>query len=98
VQPRSGGDFFAPCDRCDKWVSGSYPYAAMTFFLPPNSTRADCLNANAVNALMGPRSYHPGGANTLFCDGHTSFLADTLEQSVMQALAARASGEVNQAF
>jgi len=85
-------------DRCDKWVSGSYPYAAMTFFYPPNSTRADCLNGNATSALMGPRSYHPGGANTLFCDGHTSFLADTLEQSVMQALATRAGREVNKAF
>lgn len=85
-------------DRCDKWISGSYPYAAMTFFLPPNSAQADCLNGNATSARMGPRSYHPGGANALFCDGHASFLADTLDQSVMQALATRAGGEVNRAF
>lgn len=83
-------------DRCDKWISGSYPYAAMTFFLPPNSKQADCLNGNATSALMGPRSHHSGGVNTLFCDGHATFLANTLEQSVMQALATRAGGEVNQ--
>ena len=70
----------------------------MTFFLPPNSTRADCLNGNATSARMGPRSYHSGGANILFCDGHTSLLANTLEQSVMQALATRGGGEVNQEF
>jgi prepilin-type N-terminal cleavage/methylation domain-containing protein/prepilin-type processing-associated H-X9-DG protein len=81
-------------DRCDKWVSGSYPYAAMTFFYPPNSQRADCLSGNATQALMGPRSYHPGGAQSLFCDGHVSFLADTLDANVIRALASRASGEV----
>jgi prepilin-type N-terminal cleavage/methylation domain-containing protein/prepilin-type processing-associated H-X9-DG protein len=85
-------------DRCDKWVSGSYPYAAMTFFYPPNSTRADCLNGNATSALMGPRSYHPGGANTLFCDGHVAILANTLDQSIMQALATRAGGEVTTSY
>lgn len=81
-------------DRCDKWISGSYPFAAMTFFLPPNSPRADCLNGNATSARMGPRSYHSGGANVVFCDGHTSLLADSLDQSVMQALATRAGAEV----
>jgi len=85
-------------DRCDKWIGGSFPHAAMTFFLPPNSKRPDCLNGPATSALMGPRSYHPGGVNELFCDGHASFLSDTLEQSVMQALATIAGGEVNKAF
>jgi len=81
-------------DRCDKWVSGSFPYAAMTFFLSPNSPRADCLTGNATQALMGPRSYHPGGANLLFCDGRASFMADSVPQTVIQALASRAGGEV----
>jgi len=70
----------------------------MTFFLSSNSKQADCLNGQATNALMGPRSYHPGGVNGLFCEGHCSFLSDTLEQSVMQALATIAGGEVNKAF
>jgi prepilin-type N-terminal cleavage/methylation domain-containing protein/prepilin-type processing-associated H-X9-DG protein len=85
-------------DRCDKWVSGSYPYAAMTFYYPPNSTQADCMNGMSTQARMAPRSYHPGGANNLFCDGHVAFLADTLNQSTIQALASRASGEVNPPF
>jgi len=81
-------------DRCDKWVSGSFPYAAMTFYLSPNSAQADCMNGSSIYARMAPRSYHPGGANILFCDGHVSFLADTLSQSVVQAMATRAGGEV----
>lgn len=70
----------------------------MTFYYPPNSTKPDCLNGQATSARMGPRSYHPGGVNVLFCDGHVTFLVDTLEQSMMQALATRAGGEVTQAF
>jgi prepilin-type N-terminal cleavage/methylation domain-containing protein/prepilin-type processing-associated H-X9-DG protein len=84
-------------DRCDKWVSGSYPSAAMTFYYPPNANRGDCLNGNATQAWMAPRSYHPGGVNALFCDGHVAFLADTLSQDVIRALATRAGGEVVQA-
>jgi len=84
-------------DRCDKWIAGSYPYAAMTFFYSPNSVRADCMTGNATQALMGPRSYHPGGVNVLLCDGHVSFLSDSTRQELVQALATRAGGEVSQA-
>lgn len=83
-------------DRCEAWIKGSFPYAAMTFFFSPNSKRADCLTGNAVQALMGPRSYHLGGANALLCDGHVAFLADTISEEVIRALATRAGGEVNQ--
>ncbi len=85
-------------DRGEMWISGSYPNAAMTFFYSPNSTSPDCINGMSTSARMGPRSYHPGGANVLFCDGHVTFLADTLEQATMQALATRAGGEVHKAF
>jgi len=81
-------------DRCDKWVSGSFPYAAMTFYLSPNSKQADCMNGQSTSARMGPRSYHAGGANVAFCDGHVSFIADTITQTLMQAMATRAGGEV----
>ncbi len=80
-------------DRCAAWVKGSYPYAAMTFYLTPNSDRPDCLTGNATQALMGPRSFHPGGVNVLFCDGHVSFLSESIEAEVIRALATRAGGE-----
>lgn len=81
-------------DRCDKWISGSFPYAAMTFYYSPNSSQPDRLPGNAVRALMAPRSYHPGGCSALLCDGHVSFLSDNMDQNVIHALATRAGGEV----
>jgi prepilin-type processing-associated H-X9-DG protein len=47
-----------------------------------------------IDALWGPSSRHPGGANHLFGDGSVRFLADTLNANVYQALASRAGGEV----
>ena len=81
-------------DRCEAWVKGSYPYAAMTFFYPPNATEPDCLTGNSTMALMAPRSYHPGGANALYCDGHVDFLSDSIELRTLRALATRAGGEL----
>ncbi|NOX56193.1 MAG: DUF1559 domain-containing protein [Planctomycetes bacterium] len=80
-------------DRCEGWVKGSFPYAAMTFFYPPNAKRADCLTGNATRALMAPRSFHPGGVNVLFCDGHTRFLSDSIDIDLLHALATRAGRE-----
>ena len=81
-------------DRGDKWISGSFPHGAMTFFLSPNSQKADCLSGNSTQALMGPRSYHPGGVHALFCDGHVAFLSDSLATDTMRAMASRAGREV----
>ena len=81
-------------DRGDKWISGSFPYAAMTFYYPPNSPQADCMNGKSTQARMAPRSYHPGGANVLFCDGHVALLADTLSAEILRGMASRAGGEV----
>jgi prepilin-type processing-associated H-X9-DG protein len=80
-------------NRCEAWVKGSYPFAAMTFYLPPNSDTPDCLTGAATRALMGPRSFHHGGVNTLFCDGHVAFLSDSIGPDIMHALATRAGGE-----
>ncbi|NLX99104.1 MAG: DUF1559 domain-containing protein [Rhodopirellula sp.] len=85
-------------DRGDKWISGSFPYAAMTFYYAPNSKQADCMNGMSTQARMAARSYHPGGANVLFCDGHVSLLSDTMQEGVMRALATRGGGEVHESF
>lgn len=39
-------------------------------------------------------SFHPGGANTVFCDGHVHFLTDTMDFKVLRALVTRSDGEV----
>ena len=38
-------------------------------------------------------SPHPGGASLVFCDNHVEFLAETIEQPVLNALLTKAGGE-----
>jgi prepilin-type processing-associated H-X9-DG protein len=66
----------------------------MTFYLTPNAAKPDCLTGNSDQALMGPRSWHAGGVNALFCDGHVAFLKDSVATNVIQSLATRAGGGV----
>jgi len=40
------------------------------------------------------RSYHPGGVNAAFADGHVDFISETIEASVWRCLGAIADGEV----
>ena len=42
---------------------------------------------------VGPLSYHPGGANFLFSDGHVAFLSENINQATLEALTSRNWGE-----
>ncbi len=56
---------------------------------------------NSVHMPMWPEfenmppfgSEHPGGAQFVFCDGHTEFLNDTIDMYVYRALSSKAGGE-----
>jgi prepilin-type processing-associated H-X9-DG protein len=37
---------------------------------------------------------HPGGANTVFCDGSVHFLEDSISPNTIWALGSKAQGEV----
>lgn len=41
-----------------------------------------------------PYSFHPGGANVLFADGHVGFVRESVQLSTLAAMATRAAGEV----
>ena len=57
-------------------------------------TTAYGINGDISHLLPGPRSRHPGGAQFVFTDGHVSFLQETINQEVLQALTTRDWGEV----
>lgn len=42
----------------------------------------DTAPAGGQSLFARPSSYHPGGVNATFCEGHTQFLADTIDYIV----------------
>ena len=62
--------------------------------LPPNSQNADCEAYNANAGLATARSRHPGGVNSLFCDGSVKFLKNSIQPTVWWAIGTKAGGEV----
>lgn len=61
---------------------------------PCSSARGELPRWTAQTA----RSQHPGGVNVSFCDGHTTFVPDSVETSVWRRLATRAGEETGLAF
>ena len=57
-------------------------------------TTAPGINSGSDNNNPGPESFHSGGANFAFADGHVSFVTESIDQYVLQALTTRASGDV----
>jgi prepilin-type N-terminal cleavage/methylation domain-containing protein/prepilin-type processing-associated H-X9-DG protein len=87
------------------WSLGEQGYSMMNFIQVPNDTQysfgtcsisADGADGGADDAAFcGPESYHPGGANLLFCDGSVRFVKSSVNRTgVMWALATRNGGEV----
>jgi prepilin-type N-terminal cleavage/methylation domain-containing protein/prepilin-type processing-associated H-X9-DG protein len=75
---------------------------------PPNSTLPDhiacsdtvrpapCVNGNQGGAgYVSARSKHPGGVNTLRCDGSVGFVSDTVDLSLWRALGSSQGAEPN---
>ena len=81
-------------DRGREWARGSFILAAYNHFYPPNSPSPDCSNSGRAAAITAPRSRHPGGVNTLFCDGHVQFVKDSLSLVPWRAIATRGGAEV----
>ncbi|MCI0461667.1 MAG: DUF1559 domain-containing protein [Gemmataceae bacterium] len=59
-----------------------------------------CTPARGCTAAMNkkndnePYSFHSGGGNFLFVDGHVQFISETVKLEVFAALCTRAAGEV----
>jgi len=79
--------------RGREWARGNLNAASYNHFLTPNHKSCDCLSGNVMGRIAA-RSFHPGGVNVLFLDGHVSFVGDSLDLSTWRAIATRKGGEV----
>lgn len=66
-----------------EWINGNNVFAEEAS-TPINA-------ASGLGNELG--SSHPGGASLVFCDAHVEFVADTIEQPVLNALLTKAGGE-----
>jgi prepilin-type N-terminal cleavage/methylation domain-containing protein/prepilin-type processing-associated H-X9-DG protein len=81
-------------DRGREWSRGSFIMASYNHFYTPNNANPDCTDAGRNAAVTAPRSNHPGGVNSLCCDGHVQFVKDSIAVTTWRALSTRAGGEV----
>ena len=63
------------------------PYCPGPDVLPP------CVSVPVYIGVAAARSYHPGGVNVVFVDGHVEFKSDSIDLPLWQALATTAGGE-----
>jgi prepilin-type processing-associated H-X9-DG protein len=70
------------------------------FILAPNAPYPGCLDYTGQGdfdtgpIIIGPSSYHSGGANVALCDGSVRFLKDSTSLATVWAIASRNGGEV----
>jgi prepilin-type processing-associated H-X9-DG protein len=80
----------------ESWAIGLPQYTLGTLILPPNPKISNCDHTGGLAnpGMFNMSSYHPGGANALFCDGSVKFLKDSTNQTVIWALGSRGNGEI----
>jgi prepilin-type N-terminal cleavage/methylation domain-containing protein len=65
------------------------------FFLPGTAISGQVINLNASPSLS---SNHPGGVASVFCDGHTQFLKETVAPAVLSQLMTSRSDSASSPF
>jgi prepilin-type processing-associated H-X9-DG protein/prepilin-type N-terminal cleavage/methylation domain-containing protein len=73
------------------WAATTQGNSLTNGFLTPNSGIPDYVIH--WSGFFGPRSWHPGGANVLFADGHVSLLTDGTDATLHRALHSIKGGE-----
>jgi prepilin-type N-terminal cleavage/methylation domain-containing protein/prepilin-type processing-associated H-X9-DG protein len=74
------------------WAVGRTDGPLFNGVLLPNDRRPDCFHAH-IRGWKAARSYHPGGVNLLFGDGHVIVIKDSIQEAVWRALLTRSGGE-----
>lgn len=91
--------------RGSKWHYGAPGHSMYNHRRRPNDPRPDCRGGlphsnrsdplwNGLSLNITGRGRHPGGVNSLFADGHVSFVKDTINLFVWQAVGSRNGQEV----
>jgi len=80
-------------NKGSSWWDGNYQNALYNHYLTPNADRPDCIVYHNPG-WKAARSFHPGGVNVLYCDGHVVFAKNAVNLGVWRAIATRAGGEV----
>jgi len=73
------------------WAATTAGNTLTNGFLTPNSTIPDYVTH--WSGFFGPKSYHSGGANVLFADGHVTLLSDKTDKDLHRALHSINGGE-----
>ena len=79
-------------NKGSSWWDGNYQNALYNHYLPPNAGRPDCIVYHNPGWKTA-RSFHPGGINLLYCDGHVAFAKNAVNLSIWRAISTRAGGE-----
>ena len=98
-----------PNDWRGLWIRFYAGASAYTHEITPNSSVADelfngycpgpsvlppCVNVPTRLGVASARSYHPGGVNAVFVDGHVEFKSENIDLSLWQSLASINGGEI----
>jgi prepilin-type N-terminal cleavage/methylation domain-containing protein/prepilin-type processing-associated H-X9-DG protein len=70
------------------------PDYGVCFSDPSNLAPCTTDSSSGVNYYLASRSKHPGGVNTLLCDGSVRFIKNSINVPTWQALSTRGLGEV----
>src|SRR5262249_22485179 len=92
-------------NRGQSWAWGVAAMSLFNTIVPANSTeypfnqcRYFCGSCYLLDAdhsdIVNASSYHPGGANALFCDGGVRFIKGSMAMPTWWALGTRSSGDV----
>ncbi len=82
-----------------EWACGMFGHTLGNTLLPPNPNYYNC-NMEAwggdfdAPGMFSLSSYHPGGANVAFADGHVQFIKSSTSMNIMWYLGSKANNDV----
>lgn len=83
-----------PNSTIPDWMqSASYCNAAPAI-ATGNPSNPPCIGGPGGQVIIAPRSFHPGGVNTGFCDGSVKFMKNTVNPLTFRAISSTKGGEV----